>query len=77
MITPPITEQAKQEEWNTVLTVAKNNGFPLKIFRKLKKKIILKTQKVHTHTNTTKETMVDLHISQSTHTQGYQFIQIY
>jgi len=46
MITLAITEQAKQEEWNTILTVAKNNGFPLKIIRKLKKKVILKTKKV-------------------------------
>jgi hypothetical protein len=37
MITLAITEQTKQEEWNTILTVAKNNGFPLKIIRKLKK----------------------------------------
>jgi len=28
MITLPITEQAKQQEWNTVLTIAENNGFP-------------------------------------------------
>jgi len=46
MITLAITEQAKQEKWNTILTVAKNNGFPLKIIRKLKKKVILKTQNV-------------------------------
>jgi hypothetical protein len=37
MITLPITEQAKQQEWNTIVTVAKNNGFPLLIIRKLKK----------------------------------------
>ena len=37
MITLPITEQTKQQEWNTILTVAKNNGFPFQIIHKLKK----------------------------------------
>ena len=31
MITLPIMEQAKQQEWNSILTVAKNNGFSLQI----------------------------------------------
>ena len=44
MITLPLTEQAKQQKWNNILTVAKNNGFSLQIIRKLKQKIILKTQ---------------------------------
>ena len=26
MITLPITEKSKQEEWKTILTIAKNNG---------------------------------------------------
>ena len=33
----PITEQAKQQKWNTILTVAKNNRFPLHIIHNLKK----------------------------------------
>jgi len=44
MITPPITEQAKQREWNTILTIAKNNGFPLHIIHNLRNKLIAKTQ---------------------------------
>jgi hypothetical protein len=40
-------KQAKQQEWNTILTVAKNNGFPLQNFHKLKTKIILETQKAN------------------------------
>jgi hypothetical protein len=44
MITLPITEQAKQQEWNTVLTIAEKNGFPsLLIIHNLKKNQI-KTQ---------------------------------
>jgi hypothetical protein len=31
MITLPITEQAKKQEWNIILTVAKNNGLSLQI----------------------------------------------
>ena len=37
MITLPITEQAKQQGWNTTLTIAKNNRFPLHIIHYLKK----------------------------------------
>jgi hypothetical protein len=51
MITLPIPKQAKQQEWNIILTIAKKNGFPLQIIHKLKNKIILKTQKIQTHTN--------------------------
>ena len=43
VITPPITEQAKQREWNTILTTAKNNGFPLHIIHNLRNKLITKT----------------------------------
>jgi len=77
MITLPITEQAKQREWNIILTVAKYNGFPLQIIHKLKNKIILKThKKSHSHTNTTKK-KGHFHISYSTYTEGYQFVQKY
>ena len=51
MITLPVTEQAKQQEWNTILTVAKNNVFPLHIIHNLKNKLITKTQ--HTFTTQT------------------------
>jgi hypothetical protein len=45
MITLPNTEQAKQQERNEFLTVAKNNVFfSLQIIHKIKNKIILKTQ---------------------------------
>jgi hypothetical protein len=27
----PITEQAKQQEWETICTTARSNGFPLQI----------------------------------------------
>jgi hypothetical protein len=27
MITLPITEEAKKQEWNTMLTIVENNGF--------------------------------------------------
>jgi len=38
MITLPITEQAKQQEWNIILTLAKNNVFSLQTIHKLKTK---------------------------------------
>jgi hypothetical protein len=45
MLKIPITEQAQQQEWNTIHTIARNNGFPLQIIHNLKNKLILKTQK--------------------------------
>jgi hypothetical protein len=78
MITLPITEQAKQQEWNTIPTVAKSNGFPLQIIRKLKKKIILRKQKIKvTPTQTQQQKNGPSSHTLSTHTQGYQFIQKY
>ena len=49
MITLPITKQVKQQEWNIILTMSTNNGFPLKIIHKLKKKIIFTKQKSNPH----------------------------
>jgi len=38
-----ITEQAKQQEWNTILTIGKNNRFPLHIIHNPRNKLITKT----------------------------------
>ena len=32
-----ITDQGRQQEWNTICSVAKNSGFPLQLIHKLKK----------------------------------------
>ena len=45
MITLPITEKSKQEEWSTILTIAKNNGYPTSIINKLRMKLIDRRQK--------------------------------
>jgi Icc-related predicted phosphoesterase len=42
MITLPITEKSKQEEWKAILTIAKNNGYPINTINKLKIKLIPK-----------------------------------
>ena len=44
MITLPITKHAKQQECNTILSIAESNGFPLHIIHNLKHKLITKTQ---------------------------------
>jgi hypothetical protein len=62
----PITEQGKQREWNTILTIAKNNGFPLHIIHNLKRKLITKKEQI----NTPKDKMDYIHLSQSTYTQS-------
>jgi len=38
MITLPITEKSKKEEWKTILAIAKNNGYPIHINNLTKKK---------------------------------------
>jgi hypothetical protein len=50
------TKQERQQEWNSIYTMARNNGFPLQIIRNLKNKLIHKTQKNRkcTHTDTKK-----------------------
>ena len=52
MITLPTTEQVKQQEWNIILTILRNNEFPLQIIHNLKNKLMLKTQQtaIPTHT---------------------------
>jgi hypothetical protein len=66
-ITPPITERAKRREWNTILTLTKNIGFPLHIIHNLRNKLI--TTNI-VHTSTPKEKMDHIHLSQSTYTQN-------
>ena len=43
--TLPITEEPKQIEWQTVLAIAKNNGYPTTIIDNLKKKTITRKPK--------------------------------
>jgi hypothetical protein len=65
MLKLPITKQAKQQEWNIILAVALNNGFPLHIIHNLKKKLIEK-KKNSNHSNTANQKMGNILISQST-----------
>jgi hypothetical protein len=42
MLTLPITHQAQTQEWNTICTTARNNGFPLQLIYNLRNQIIKK-----------------------------------
>jgi hypothetical protein len=44
MLTLPITKKAEQQEWKIILAINQNNGFPLHIIQKLKKKLITKNK---------------------------------
>ena len=44
----PITEQTRQQEWNTICTIARNNGFLLQVIHKLRNKIIRAQNKKET-----------------------------
>ena len=46
MLSIPIIEQARQQEWNVISNIARNNGFPLQIIHNLMKKLLLKTRKI-------------------------------
>jgi len=40
MLTLPITEESKQEEWKTIITMAKKNGYPIGIVNDLRTKLV-------------------------------------
>jgi len=42
MITMPLTEQAVKQEWNKIVIMAHNNGFPEQIVHKLRNKLTTK-----------------------------------
>jgi hypothetical protein len=42
MITMPITEQAVKQEWNKIIIMARNNGFPEQTVHKLRIKLTTK-----------------------------------
>ena len=47
MLTLPITEESKQEEWKTIITMAKNNGYPVGIINDLRTKLTSKKHQQH------------------------------
>ena len=84
MLTLPITEQARWQEWNIICTIAKNNGFPLQIIHNLKNNLKLTSQKQSTLTQTQLKKWITFthfsphtHTHTHTHTQSHQFIQKY
>jgi phosphopantetheine adenylyltransferase len=77
MLTTRITEQGRQQEWDTICTIARSYGFPLQVVRNLENKLIFNIKnKQYTHTYTKNE-MDHIYVSQSTHTQTYQPVQKY
>ena len=40
MLSTPITEQTRQQEWNTICTTGRNNGFTLQMIHNLRNKIV-------------------------------------
>jgi hypothetical protein len=51
LTTLPITEKSKQKEWGTILTIAKNNGYPHNMIHWLKTKLINR-KKAHKQNHT-------------------------
>jgi len=50
MITLPIMEKSKQEEWKAIITMAKNNGYPIGIINGLRTKLIVRNRQQHPST---------------------------
>jgi hypothetical protein len=49
-----LTESSKQKEWKTILTIARNNGYPVSMIHNLKKKQKKKTRRRRRNNDTTK-----------------------
>jgi hypothetical protein len=63
MLAPPITVSAKNQEWNQICTMAKNNSFPLHIMQRIKNNLISPTPpQAMEHTQ---ENLDSVHLSQS------------
>jgi uridine phosphorylase len=45
LISLPISQESRDMEWATILTMAKNNGFPEDIIRRLRTKLLTKKHK--------------------------------
>jgi K+ transporter len=59
MISTPITEKARQQEWDTIYTIAKNNDFPLRIIHNLKNKIVKTKKAVNISAQTQRKTWIN------------------
>jgi len=47
MITLPTTEKSEQEEWKAIISMAKNNGFPIGIINHPRTKLIIRKRHQH------------------------------
>ena len=52
LISLPISQESRDMEWATILTMAKNNGFPEDIIRRLRTKLLTKKHKKTNHGRT-------------------------
>ena len=49
MLTLPITKESKQEEWKAIITMAKNNGYPIGIINVLRTKLMSRKHQQQPH----------------------------
>ena len=45
----PISEQAINQEWNKILIMAQNNGFPVHLIHGMKRQLMAKKKEQHKH----------------------------
>jgi hypothetical protein len=65
MITMPITHHTRSREWNRILKMAQNNGFPKHIAHELKERLVRnKTDYTRTPPTTAKQQMGQFQVPQ-------------
>lgn len=46
----PLSQEQRHQEWNTILQIAQNNGYPITLINKLNKSIITKRNRITNNT---------------------------
>ena len=63
LLSTPITDKEKQQEWNTICTIAKNNDLPLQLIHNFKKTRLLEHNRQKKPRTNNKEKMDNIHLS--------------
>jgi len=74
MLSLPLKTTQQQREWETILYIAQQNGFPPAMIHKLRHQIEHKN-KTHFTTRQKKQEMGDFHIHFPTNTQDHELVQ--
>jgi hypothetical protein len=77
MLTLPITKQAQHKEWDTICSIALNNGYPLDLIHRTRNRIARKLTMQQHETQLQHKSWSTFTYSSPPNTQDYKFIQTY